>query len=200
MREFDTLLNFFEHIMYLESQRHLRRRDREAMFNYWIQLLRAPDYAAVRKYLARFDYERLAAEVGAVDIDYVAIYGALRSDVTVSLRRPEPELASRTKFECRCLIPGRLVDVGDYPGLVAGDGVVEGELLRVTQGSVLAELDSFEGYDPQTPGEGRFDRRLIRLREPAVDAWVYVYAQETAGLPTVPDGDWKRYFQARQGR
>jgi gamma-glutamylcyclotransferase (GGCT)/AIG2-like uncharacterized protein YtfP len=198
LRDLDTLLNFFEHILYLESQRHLRKRDREAMFNYWISLLSAPDYAAVRKYLARFDYEQLAAQAGASDIDYVAVYGVLRSDVNGLLSTPEPDLASRTISRGKCLIPGALFDVGDYPGLVPGDGIVEGELLEISHESVLADLDHFEGYDPGKPYEGKFRRQLVRLRKPSVDAWIYVYTKESADLPCVPQGDWKAYIEARQ--
>jgi gamma-glutamylcyclotransferase (GGCT)/AIG2-like uncharacterized protein YtfP len=199
LRDLDTLLNFFEHIMYLESQRHLRTRDRKAMFNYWLELLRAPEYAALRKYIARFDYERLAKTIEAVDIDYVAVYGTLRSDVSVQPRRSEPDLDSDAVFRGRCQIPGRLVDVGEHPGLIVGEGLVRGELLEATGSRALQELDAFEGYDPTKRAQSAFRRRLLRLVEPPVDAWVYVYARVTDGLPEVPDGDWKAYVDAKYG-
>ena len=44
-------------------------------------------------------------------------------------------------------VPGRLVDVGRYPGLLPGEGVVAGEVYRVDEAQ-LARLDAVEEMFP----------------------------------------------------
>jgi gamma-glutamylcyclotransferase (GGCT)/AIG2-like uncharacterized protein YtfP len=73
----------------------------------------------------------------------------------------------------------RLYDCGPYPGLVeADDGVsVVGELWDIDE-SCLARIDLLEGV-----AEGLYERRVIRLEEPAVEASVYLYLRGVEGLP-----------------
>lgn len=63
LRQLDVLLNFFEHLLYLESERHLRMNDREALFGYWFTLMRSDDYELLQRYVRRFGYEYLAAAI-----------------------------------------------------------------------------------------------------------------------------------------
>ncbi len=89
-----------------------------------------------------------------------------------------------------CRLRGTLVDLGAFPGLVAGDGSVTGELYEVADRAVLERLDRFEGYDPADPTGSAFVRRLARLLDPPVHAWVWYYNRPTTGRPRVASGDW----------
>jgi hypothetical protein len=60
LEQLDMLLNYFEHVIYLENERHLTKRYRQAVFEYWFELMQAPDRAAIRRYAAWFRFERVA--------------------------------------------------------------------------------------------------------------------------------------------
>lgn len=80
----------------------------------------------------------------------------------------------------------RLVDLGEYPGMVTADsGVVVGELYRVDEAS-LRRLDAFEGH-PEV-----YWRTEIRLVDRSL-AQVYLLSPDRArGRPGIPSGDWRR--------
>jgi gamma-glutamylcyclotransferase (GGCT)/AIG2-like uncharacterized protein YtfP len=86
--------------------------------------------------------------------------------------------------------PGfRLVDLGQYPGLLPypddRDGV-SGEVWCVDH-SALTRLDELEGVN-----EGLYRRECIQLQPPFADETVhtYLYAWSTTGLPHIPGGTW----------
>jgi gamma-glutamylcyclotransferase (GGCT)/AIG2-like uncharacterized protein YtfP len=108
----------------------------------------------------------------------IFVYGTLkRGDVrSENLRSQRFIAAARTRPEYR------MVDCGDYPGLVEveTDGrEIEGELYDVTP-ECLLELDDVEGVD-----EGLYARRMIRLQPPfdATLAEAYFYLPSIAGMP-----------------
>jgi gamma-glutamylcyclotransferase (GGCT)/AIG2-like uncharacterized protein YtfP len=88
-------------------------------------------------------------------------------------------------------IPGRLVDLGAYPGWVLGPGRVQGALVRPRED--LRELDRYEdflGYG--VPGS--LYRRVVvtatRADGAREEAWAYRYLG-TDGRP-LPSGSWRR--------
>jgi gamma-glutamylcyclotransferase (GGCT)/AIG2-like uncharacterized protein YtfP len=90
-----------------------------------------------------------------------------------------------------CVIPGRLIDLGDYPGLLLGEGEVAGDLVRILKRRAGPKLDSFEDFRDGDPTSA-YLRVRVRLIRPAVHAWVYVWnGREDAG-PLVASGDWYR--------
>lgn len=144
---------------------------------------------------------------------HVAVYGTLMSGVTDQLADPllraEAEQARRLLGRCvgPCDIPGKLYDLGQYPGLVLdSDAAVKGELYELPFGEldseglarfreVIAVLDAYEGYDPDNLDKSEYVRRYIKLRRPAdTSAWVYVL--NTPGpaeaLTPLPSGDWRQ--------
>ena len=78
-------------------------------------------------------------------------------------------------------IDGVLVDLGAYPALVPGDGIVKGIMLRVKQ-EALEITDRIEGYHPDR------DRCLYVREEVAVRfedgqetvAWTYLFANPSS--------------------
>ena len=128
--------------------------------------------------------------------ELIAVYGSLQSDMELEGR---PELDEALRLVGSCRIAGALYDLGDYPGLVLGDGWVHGELYEIVDRHVLVLLDWFEQYDERDPGGSAYHRVRTRLVEPAVDAWVYLYNRDVRDLPLVPAGDWRTYLRNRSG-
>ncbi len=84
-------------------------------------------------------------------------------------------------------IRGRLLQLGRYPGLVAGAGTVRGEVYRMDDPELLPVLDRQEGYN--------FERRrsMVTLAEDRrARAWVYWYRGPRQRAVPIPDGDFHR--------
>jgi gamma-glutamylcyclotransferase (GGCT)/AIG2-like uncharacterized protein YtfP len=127
----------------------------------------------------------------------VAVYGSLRTGCSLP---NQPDLASRLRPLGRCVIGGLLYDLGDYPGLVPGDGRVVGELYEPRDAAVLELLDLYEQYDPLHPSRSEYVRRAVRLIEPPVDAWVYYFVGDTRGRSRVSCADWLDHLRRRVAR
>ena len=86
-------------------------------------------------------------------------------------------------------IEGRLLALGRYPGLVAGQGTVRGELHRVDDPELLPVLDREEGYN--------FERRrsaVTLANGRRARAWVYWYRGPRRRAVPIPDGDFRRAY------
>jgi gamma-glutamylcyclotransferase (GGCT)/AIG2-like uncharacterized protein YtfP len=84
-------------------------------------------------------------------------------------------------------VAGRLLDLGRYPGLIAGAGRVRGELYRLDDPELLPVLDREEGYN--------FERRraVVTLAGGRrVRAWLYRYRGPRERATPIPDGDYRR--------
>lgn len=127
-------------------------------------------------------------------MDHLAVYG--------TLRRGEPAhrrfgLGAGLRFVGPCVIPGGLYDLGAYPALLEEDGVVAGDLYKVSDPALLASLDAFEGFLPKRPAASLYLRQAVRLLRPRVTAWVYVYnlaadRQKLDRSRRIASGDWKQ--------
>ena len=74
-----------------------------------------------------------------------------------------------------------LYNLGHYPGLIPGEGTIEGEVYRI-DATTLGELDAL-----RTKG-GEYKRQLVST--PYGSAWMYIYQRSVAGRPQIPSGDW----------
>ena len=84
-------------------------------------------------------------------------------------------------------VRGRLLDLGGYPGLIAGGGRVSGEVYRLEDAELLPVLDREEGYN------------FVRRRESVTlaggrraRAWLYRYRGPRERAWPIPDGDYRR--------
>ena len=85
--------------------------------------------------------------------------------------------------------PGyRLIDLGRFPGLLPGNGVVSGELYEVDH-RVLECLDEFEGIPTL------FDRREIGLDD-GRKAEAYFFAGSSTHALEIDDGDYRQSIEA----
>jgi gamma-glutamylcyclotransferase (GGCT)/AIG2-like uncharacterized protein YtfP len=90
-----------------------------------------------------------------------------------------------------------LYDLGDYPGAaLGGRGQVTGELYRIVDKGVLADLDAFECFDPTDPcpydpdaATGSLYLRKVILAD-GVRAYVYELNPDGREHPVIASGDW----------
>lgn len=130
---------------------------------------------------------------------HAAFYGSLRQDIYDA---QAPRLDGLGRFVGPCLLAGRLVDHGDYPGYFEAPGPAEPGTVRADLVEILdfdrffAVFDDWEDYRPDAPDASLYVRRILPLASPGGTAWVYV-SNQSAEDPTVPHGDWARHLRAR---
>jgi gamma-glutamylcyclotransferase (GGCT)/AIG2-like uncharacterized protein YtfP len=133
--------------------------------------------------------------------DHIVLYGSLRRG-EASYRRLG--LERRLAFVRPVRFAGVLYDLGDYPGAaLGGDGWIVGELYRIVDRSVLADLDAFECFDPEDPspydasaGTGSlYLRKLVAAGR--VRAYVYEPNPDGRDHPVIPSGDWLAHRRGR---
>jgi len=90
-----------------------------------------------------------------------------------------------------------------YPALIAGNGIVEGEIIEPVDKNLLKSLDRLEGY-----AEWRSDNLYIREKRniltengEEVACWIYIYTDERYARENgilVPDGNWRKFIENRR--
>jgi gamma-glutamylcyclotransferase (GGCT)/AIG2-like uncharacterized protein YtfP len=126
--------------------------------------------------------------------DLLACYGLLMSGFDAQ-RRLGAEGALSLVGPCR--IPGRLFDMGEWPSLTRGRGIVHGELFQILDQAVFDVLDPFENYRPHDPQRSSYIRSAMMLIEPEVEAWVYIATGSVGEAPAVPSGSWYQHAGLR---
>lgn len=99
-------------------------------------------------------------------------------------------------------IHAALFDVGLYPAAIpASDAFVQGELHRMSDESVLHELDEIEGFRPEEPDASLY-RRLetpVTLTDGRIElAWTYFYNAPLGGAPRIESGDYLDYLRVNR--
>jgi gamma-glutamylcyclotransferase (GGCT)/AIG2-like uncharacterized protein YtfP len=131
--------------------------------------------------------------------DYLFIYG------TLSPHRAPAEVSSavgKLRKVGKGQVRGRLYDLGEYPGAIldaSAATVISGEVFALPGASILATLDSYEGFNPTRPKHSLF----LRKRYPVLlsdgrelECWVYVYNRDPGSAPLVADGDYEKHKAA----
>ncbi len=83
-----------------------------------------------------------------------------------------------------------LYDLGPYPAMVRGAGVVYGEVYEVSE-EVLQALDWVEGVPVL------YRRELIEVvfeDGTPLKAWAYIYNGNVKGFPLIKEGEWKSLY------
>ncbi len=107
-------------------------------------------------------------------------------------------IGEQLRFASPCEIRGSLFDLGEYPGLRLGSGIVHGELYEIAGNAIFERLDAFELYDPGNPAGSSYIRKLVRLEQPDRDAWLYEYNRDASGMTSISSGDWKSHCRERR--
>jgi gamma-glutamylcyclotransferase (GGCT)/AIG2-like uncharacterized protein YtfP len=191
LRDLDLVLNFLEQLLYLEEEGHLLDRDRNVFFEYWFDQLGQPTHSALRRYLRNCGYERCSKSLGLERDELFVAYGSLLSD-----QGGQDEATVRDRLESMgaCHIRGHLYSRGEFPALLPGDDLVEGELFRVRDKSAFRFLDTLEHYDPHQRDSSLYRRRCVRLADPEVDAWVYYWNGQADELERIETGSWAKHL------
>jgi gamma-glutamylcyclotransferase (GGCT)/AIG2-like uncharacterized protein YtfP len=136
--------------------------------------------------------------------DHLFLYGTLLPELA---RGPLREALGNCTRVGPGALPGRLYDLGAYPGLVpdvSAGGRVAGTVFRLPERhDVLGELDAYEGFHPADP-PGSLYLRLpydVDLADgTSVSCWVYVYNRDPGPAPRIPDGDYLAWLRGRTER
>lgn len=128
--------------------------------------------------------------------DYLFVYGSLMASVRSRVAR---YFHSQAEYIEEGMIPGRLYDLGAYPGLVPGgeDGQVNGHIFRMLKPSILLPfLDEYEGVLGDTTPEAEYRREMgeVAGQEQSYRCWMYLYNQDTDGLPLIEGGNYLNYL------
>lgn len=99
-------------------------------------------------------------------------------------------------------IHAALFDMGLYPAAIpASDALVQGELHRMSDDSVLHELDEIEGFRPEEPDASLY-RRLetpVTLTDGRIEiAWTYFYNAPLGSAPRIESGDYLDYLRVNR--
>jgi gamma-glutamylcyclotransferase (GGCT)/AIG2-like uncharacterized protein YtfP len=119
------------------------------------------------------------------------IYGTLMPGL-----RLEAEMHG-ARFMGLAQVPGRLVDVGRYPGLLRGDGSVSGEVYEVDDAH-LARLDGVEDMVPGDRVASQYWREEVTVLGGPLQGLrvqTYVYNRPVDGCTPIPHGDYRRYIR-----
>jgi gamma-glutamylcyclotransferase (GGCT)/AIG2-like uncharacterized protein YtfP len=124
--------------------------------------------------------------------DFLFVYGTLRSD----LGHPMAQfLARRARLLGRAKMPGRLHDLGPYPGMrdaENADDWVHGELWELAEAAAtLEELDRYESLGTAPPPFVRRRGRATLSSGAAVETWVYVYVGTVDKARHIASGDYR---------
>lgn len=133
------------------------------------------------------------------EIRHLFVYGTLMSTATGDLGR---DMRLRLRREARSLgaatLPGRLYDLGRYPGLAASSDPadrVHGEVLELMDPAVsLVWLDAYEGVQRGPQAIGEYTRITVDATLAIggqLTVWVYRFNRPVVGLPWVRGGRWK---------
>jgi len=98
-------------------------------------------------------------------------------------------------------VPGRLVDVGRYPGLLPSlpqsDERVTGEVYEV-DAAQLARLDEVEDMVPGNRAASQYWREVVTVVSGPLQGQpvqTYVYNRPTEGCAPIAHGDYRRYIR-----
>jgi gamma-glutamylcyclotransferase (GGCT)/AIG2-like uncharacterized protein YtfP len=131
--------------------------------------------------------------------DLVFFYGTLMS----GFKRPgRQRLDARLTPVGRGSIHAALFDIGLYPAAIpASDASVQGELHRMSDESVLRELDDIEGFRPEQPDLSLYTRleTPVTLTDGRVEtAWTYFYNAPLGNAPRIESGDYLDYLRDKR--
>ena len=125
--------------------------------------------------------------------DLLFVYGTLRP----SFGGEGSSLVRHVKVEGQATASGLLYDLGSFPGMIRGEGIVHGEVLRIVNHADLESFDRYEECDGPRPLFRR-ERVEILLADGAHTlAWVYLYVRSVEGALLIEHGDYVAWTRQR---
>jgi len=130
---------------------------------------------------------------------HLFVYGTLLSNIPSSMSK---FLRRRAVLIGKASASGKLIDLGMYPGFVAGgDGEVVGELYRINPENKEQTMEMLDAYESVT-GEPTDEYRRITVTARVsgggtFEAETYEFIGDAAGKTVIPRGDYPSYFKDR---
>lgn len=124
--------------------------------------------------------------------DLFAFYGLLKQGAAGA--PATIDLAGAGEFGSACRFRGRMVDLGGFPGVVAGKMLCHGVRWRVRDAGIVPAMDAFEDVT-EDPATSLYLRMKVPLLDDAgaaagEEAWIYWYNRSVDGHAPVADGNW----------
>jgi gamma-glutamylcyclotransferase (GGCT)/AIG2-like uncharacterized protein YtfP len=134
-------------------------------------------------------------------MSFLFAYGSLRAAANhVAINR----LVARLKPIGAARLPGHLYYLGRYPGAIFADTAamtVAGEVLELADDALLAEIDTYEGYDPQQPHAGEYLRRKLAVEVAGggvIECWAYELRQVPESAIRIASGDYVAWLEEQR--
>lgn len=130
--------------------------------------------------------------------EYLFVYGTLRREVD---HPAHATLRENGVYIGEGSSPGRLYDLGKYPGMVSPRAeddperaLVRGEVYALTRpGAAFVELDRYEECGPEFPDPTEYVREEVEVfldDQRRMRAWTYLYNYPLNGFPRIAGGDY----------
>ena len=123
-------------------------------------------------------------------IEHLFVYGTLMSG-EVRHEELSPYIESMEDGSMQ----GRLYDLEYYPGVKIGEGLVHGELIKMTDiESCLSSMDSIEGFYGYESKNSLYERTIVPIQTNGGVhwAWTYVYSGSIEMNTQIESGRWKK--------
>jgi len=128
---------------------------------------------------------------------YVFVYGTLLPGLAPPIIA---DVVNTLRIASDATIPGRLYDLGDYPGCIHDpncNSLIHGKLLELPDPTVLDRLDWYECYAAHDATGSLFLRTICHATTTegqSVQAWLYVYNRDLSKAKRIENGLWKMRF------
>jgi gamma-glutamylcyclotransferase (GGCT)/AIG2-like uncharacterized protein YtfP len=120
------------------------------------------------------------------------IYGTLHPD-----RAPREIAAAARRLTSlgRATLRARLLDLGEYPGVILDDtaALIHGELFTVPDAAMLTTLDTYEDFRPHDPTNSLFlrEKTVVTLDDGSEKScWVYVWNGDKPAASPAEQHEW----------
>jgi len=179
--EVDSVVNFFENLLYIIAQGHISEKDHFAAFSYWYVLMRDEEHVSLRQYL-RYGFENIQKRTKMVCQTYLWIPEQIPLANLETLLK-EKHLTPRGKASLKGGISNGLV--------IKSQEEMKGDLYEITDVGVFDQLDSAYGFNPADWANSVSIRRYVRLSTPDYGAWIYLDPDQALYFSQRRTGQWQ---------
>lgn len=139
------------------------------------------------------------------DCLYLFVYGSLRS----GFNNPAYQYISQYfNLVSHVTVRGLLLEKEEVPVAIPtnDDSFIKGELYVIKNQDefpwAIAQLDDYEGLNPDDDEIGVYyrDKVNLQLNDADIAAWVYWYCGNTDGLPVIASGDVLEYLAHKKNK
>lgn len=123
---------------------------------------------------------------------YIFVYGTLMQSSGHAMHK---KLSDGSEFISSGWLQGQLYQIHDYPGVIESDAVsdrVYGEVYRLTDLTLLRQLDDFEQCSHAFPEPHEYLRKTVNITLPSgkkLRAWAYIYNYPVDPARRIISGD-----------